>query len=92
MDFYSLTEIQKNLRQKKITPQEIFNFYLDKIEKHNPSLNAFITVNDKALNEKKTGALAGLPIGVKDLFCTQGLRTTAGSKALENYKPPYTAT
>ena len=92
MDFYSLTEIQKNLRQKKITPQEVFNFYLDKIEKHNPSLNAFITVNDKALNEKKTGALAGLPIGIKDLFCTQGLRTTAGSKALENYTPPYTAT
>ena len=92
MNFFSLTEIQKNLREKKLSSQELFNFYLDKIEKHNPSLNAFITVDDKAFNEKKTGALAGIPIGVKDLFCTEGLRTTAGSKALENYIAPYTAT
>ena len=92
MNFFSLTEIQKNLKEKKLSPKEVFNFYLDKIEKHNKSLNAFITVNDKAFNEKKTGALAGIPIGVKDLFCTEGLRTTAGSKALENYVPPYTAT
>ena len=90
MNFLSLTELQKNLTQKKISPQEVLNFYLDKIEKYNKSLNAFITVNDKALN--KAGALAGIPIGIKDLFCTQGLRTTAGSKALENYIPPYTAT
>ena len=92
MSFSSLTEIQKNLKQKKISPQEVLNFYLDKIKKNNESLNAFITVNDKNLNNKKKGALAGIPIGVKDLFCTQNLRTTAGSKALENYIPPYTAT
>ena len=92
MDFYSLTEIQKNLKQKKITPQELYQFYLKKIEQHNESLNAFITVNDKGWNKDRTGALAGIPIGIKDLFCTQGLKTTAGSKALKNYIPPYTAT
>ncbi|MDE0092330.1 MAG: Asp-tRNA(Asn)/Glu-tRNA(Gln) amidotransferase subunit GatA, partial [Oligoflexia bacterium] len=92
MDFFSLTEIQKNLKQKNITAQEVFNFYLEKIEKHNESLNAFITVSKKALNNNQAGALTGIPIGIKDLFCTQGVRTTAGSKALENYRPPYTAT
>ena len=92
MDFFSLTEIQKNLKQKKITPKEVLNFYLEKIEKHNESLNAFITINEKALNNNQTGALTGAPIGIKDLFCTQGLKTTAGSKALKNYVPPYTAT
>ena len=92
MNFFSLIEIQQSLNKKKISPQEVFNFYLEKIEKHNSDLNAFITVNERALNNKRRGVLSGIPIGVKDLFCTQGLRTTAGSKALENYKPPYTAT
>ena len=68
------------------------DFYLERIEKSNKSLNAFITINEKTLNNNKEGSLAGIPIGVKDLFCTQGLRTTAGSKALENYIPPYNAT
>ena len=92
MDFFSLTEIQTQLKHKKISPQELLSFYLDRIEQNNESLKAFITVNQKAQNTKKQGALAGIPIGVKDLFCTQGLRTTAGSKSLENYIPPYTAT
>ena len=80
MDFFSLTEIQKNLKQKNITAQEVFNFYLEKIEKRNESLNAFITVNKKALNNNQAGALTGIPIGIKDLFCTQGVRTTAAQK------------
>ena len=92
MNFFSLTEIQKNLKQKKISQQEVLNFYLDKIEKNQETLNAFITVNNKPSSHKKSGSLAGIPIGIKDLFCTQDLRTTAGSKALENYIPPYTAT
>ncbi|MCY4321170.1 MAG: Asp-tRNA(Asn)/Glu-tRNA(Gln) amidotransferase subunit GatA [Bdellovibrionaceae bacterium] len=92
MDFLSLTDIQKNLKEKKITPKELFDFYLNKITKQNKNLNAFISLNDKAFESKKKGLLSGIPLGVKDLFCTQDIRTTAGSKALENYIPPYTAT
>lgn len=96
MDFFSLCEIQKLLKEKKISPKELFNFYLEKIKKHNKGLNAFITVNEKAFEDQNldspSGALKAIPIAVKDLFCTKGLKTTAGSKALESYIPPYTAT
>ena len=92
MDFFSLSSIQKKLQKKELSFEELFRFYLDKIETHNPRLNAFISLNKKAQSRNKTGRLAGIPIGVKDLFCTKNLRTTAGSKGLENYIPPYTAT
>ena len=92
MDFFSLSSIQKKLQKKELSFEELFRFYLDKIETHNPRLNAFISLNKKAQSKNKTGRLAGIPIGIKDLFCTKNLRTTAGSKGLENYIPPYTAT
>ena len=90
MDFFSLSEIQKQIENKKISPEELFEFYLKKIEKYNPLLKAFISVN-KQPDFKKSGRLKGIPVGIKDLFCTKGLCSTAGSKALENYIPPYTA-
>ena len=92
MDFLSLSDIQKKLQKAEISTQEVFDFYLKRIEKHNSNLNAFISLNKKAQTKKTRGSLAGIPIGVKDLFCTRNLRTTAGSKGLENYLPPYTAT
>ena len=92
MDFFSLSEIQTKIQKKEISFEELFHFYLERIEKYNPQLNAFISVNEKGKPKNMTGRLAGVPIGVKDLFCTQNLRTTAGSRGLENYIPPYTAT
>ena len=92
MDFFSLSDIQKKLQTKEISSEELYCFYLERIQKHNPKLNAFISINEKEIPKKKSGRLAGIPIGVKDLFCTKNLRTTAGSKGLENYTPPYTAT
>ena len=94
MDFLSLTEIQKQIRDKQISPSELCNFYLEKIKKHNPNLNAFISFSEKALNNKAlpTGALTGIPIAVKDVFCVKGTKTTAGSKVLKDYISPYTAT
>ena len=92
MDFFSLSDIQKKLQKKELSFEELFHFYLERIQKYNLQLNAFINLNEKGKSKNKTGRLAGIPVGVKDLFCTKNLTTTAGSKGLENYIPPYTAT
>lgn len=96
MDFLSLSEIQNHIQEKKISPRELFDFYREKIKKHNEKLNAFLFVDEEAFDkyQKKnsSGPLRGLPIGIKDIFCTQGIPTTAGSRALKSYIPPYTAT
>ena len=96
MDFLSLSDIQENLEKRNISPEELFDFYLQKIEKHNGSLKAFLEIDQKALEKKDLkkfkGPLKGIPLGVKDVFCTKGLKTTAGSRMLESYIPPYTAT
>jgi aspartyl-tRNA(Asn)/glutamyl-tRNA(Gln) amidotransferase subunit A len=54
-------------------------------------LNAFVWVAGEAPGEPVSGPLAGVPLGVKDLFCTEGVPSQAGSKILEGYRPPYTA-
>ena len=96
MDFFSLSEIQKNLKKKTISSKELFDFYLKKIKKHNKELNAFLNLNEQAFESKnlenREGPLKGIPLGIKDIFCTKGLKTTAGSRGLENYTSPYTAT
>jgi aspartyl-tRNA(Asn)/glutamyl-tRNA(Gln) amidotransferase subunit A len=73
--------------------------YLSQIEKWNKKINAFVTMNEKALEsakaldqKKKSGLLAGVPIAIKDNFCTEGVRTTACSKILHNFVPPYSST
>ncbi len=90
MDFFSLSEIQKQIKEKKLSAKEVFDFYLKKINKHNGDLNAFLTLNENFTEAE--GPLKGIPLGIKDMFCVKGMRTTAGSRALENYIPPYTAT
>jgi aspartyl-tRNA(Asn)/glutamyl-tRNA(Gln) amidotransferase subunit A len=85
-------------------PSEIVRAALDRIENDNERLNAYITINregaikraasmDAAIrNEIGQRPLAGIPVAVKDNFCTEGLRTTCGSRILEHYFPPYSAT
>ena len=55
-------------------------------------LNAFLWVVDEPPAADSGGELAGVPLGVKDLFCTEGVPSAAGSRILEGYRPPYTAT
>ena len=97
------TDIAALVKQKKISAKEVTSAFLKQTEKLNPSINAFITINDKALQEAEkvdariakgedVGLLAGVPIAVKDMLCTKGLRTTAASKMLYNFIPPYSAT
>lgn len=98
-----LTEISDRVVRGEIKAEEVVSQYLAHTQKINPQLNAFVAMNDKALEQaqaldkkrnagKKLGRLAGVPVGIKDMLCTKGLRTTAGSKILQNFIPPYSAT
>ena len=69
------------------------------MQKLNPKINAMISINERALAQAKVsderpsrGLLEGIPLGIKDMLCTKGLRTTAGSKILGNFVPPCSAT
>jgi len=106
IDLQNLTikEASNLLSSRKVSAVELTEAYLAKIEKYNPSLNAYLTVNksgaieqaekvDKLFSQKaKLSPLAGIPIAFKDMFSTKGVRTTAASKVLENYIPVYDAT
>lgn len=99
----SMSETKKALQEKKISAIEITKFYLNRTEKLNPVLNAFIRMNSDSLEQAKKidekiaagsdpGLLAGIPFGIKDLLCTKGVETTAASKILSGFIPPYDAT
>jgi aspartyl-tRNA(Asn)/glutamyl-tRNA(Gln) amidotransferase subunit A len=98
-DFTSISELAPRLRRSEISPVEITQQCLNKIEKLNPALNAFITVlSDSALGEARAaeaeilrgqwrGPLHGVPIALKDLIDTAGVRTTAASALYEQRVP-----
>ncbi len=96
----SLAEARDALRAKKFSAKELTQAYVTAVEQHNPKLNAFITVtseqaikgaeaSDKKIAAGQAGALEGIPLAIKDLFCTHNVQTTAGSKILEGFKPQY---
>src|SRR4051812_4304036 len=98
----TLAEARDAVRAKKISARELTGAFVAAIEKARP-LNAFITeagekalamadASDKRIAAGKFGALEGLPLAIKDLFCTKGTRTTAASKILGNFVPPYEST
>lgn len=101
----TVTDIIEGYKTKKFSVSEIVSSYIERIERLNPELNAFITIDsenakkkakelDNSLNLKPVNIppLFGIPYGIKDMFLTKGIRTTAASKVLENYIPPYSAT
>jgi aspartyl-tRNA(Asn)/glutamyl-tRNA(Gln) amidotransferase subunit A len=99
----SLTELSAALAAKEISSAELTRLYLARIERLNPSLNAFITVDaektlaaakaaDARIAAGKAGPLTGIPIAQKDIFCAKGWKTTCGSRMLENFIAPYDAT
>ncbi|OGM21515.1 glutaminyl-tRNA synthase (glutamine-hydrolyzing) subunit A [Candidatus Woesebacteria bacterium RIFCSPHIGHO2_01_FULL_38_9] len=88
------------LKKGEITSADLVEKYLGSIDRDNKKLNAFLTVNEKALEKAKAinnrpndeKPLLGVPIAIKDIFLTKGLRTTASSKLLDDYIPQYSAT
>jgi aspartyl-tRNA(Asn)/glutamyl-tRNA(Gln) amidotransferase subunit A len=98
------TELAKMLRKGEVNSREITESVLKRIDEKEDSINAFITVTaeialkqadmaDRRFREnKRVSLLNGIPFVIKDNMCTQGIRTTCGSKILENYIPPYDAT
>ncbi|CAN5230652.1 Asp-tRNA(Asn)/Glu-tRNA(Gln) amidotransferase subunit GatA [soil metagenome] len=91
------------LKSKDFTSEEITRAFLSNIEAANPTLNAYVEVTaDKAIDMAKAsdaklaagqgGVLEGAPLGIKDLFCTEGVQTTAGSNMLRGFVPPYEST
>ena len=98
---FSLCGLRRALDSGRIGSLELTQACLERIEERNSELNAFLTVcGETALDEARRadagrgggGPLAGIPIAHKDIFCTRGVRTTAGSRILENFVPPYDAT
>ncbi len=87
----SVTELIGMLKSKKISSEELYSYFIRRIKKYNPKLNAFLTVPNRGDWGDK-GLLLGIPLAIKDNFCTKGVRTTASSKVLDNFIPPYEST
>ncbi len=90
-NFLSISEALHLIQEGKLSPHTLAEACLHQIENLNPKLNAFITVLDVKVGEAQkaspTKPLGGIPIAIKDLFETQGIRTTAGSRFFEDYIP-----
>ncbi len=103
MHTFTLAELATKLRAKEFSVTELTKSLLGRIEASQPRLNAFVTVTpesalaqaraaDAALAAGTAGPLTGLPLAHKDIFCTRGVRTTCGSRMLDNFVSPYDAT
>lgn len=99
----TITEAANKLRSGDSTSLALTQTVLKQIEAHNAELNIFLTVTadealeaaqraDERLRRGEATPLTGVPIAIKDVICTQGIQTTAGSKILKGYRPPYNAT
>ena len=103
MSFKSVKQILAAIKNKEVSASELTSNYLERIKKHDDSLNCFISLTEKSAMDKakmidkevsnnKFRALSGLPIAQKDIFCTKGVKTSCGSKMLDNFISPYNAT
>jgi len=98
----SIRELARALASKQISSVELTQSFLDRAQRHNPQLNAFITFNpevtlaqaraaDERISRGDVQPLTGIPVALKDIFCAEGWLTTCGSKILHNFVAPYDA-
>ena len=103
MHNYTIAQLIKGLQNKEFSSVELTQHFLDRISQLNDDYNAVITVTseqalsaavlaDQRLATGDAPAMCGVPILHKDIFCTNGVRTSCGSKMLDNFVPPYDAT
>lgn len=105
MDILNLNieELRNLLNKREISSYELTKFYLDRIEKYDKEIGAYITLNENVLNEAKLNDekrakneilpnYAGIPIAIKDNIITEGIKTTCASKILKDFNPPFDAT
>ncbi|WP_211242733.1 Asp-tRNA(Asn)/Glu-tRNA(Gln) amidotransferase subunit GatA [Sinimarinibacterium sp. CAU 1509] len=103
MHTLSIKQLSEGLRAKKFSSRELTQHYLGRIESLDPALNSFITVTtdvalaqadaaDARLAAGNAGVLTGIPLAQKDIFCTEGVRTSCASKMLDSFVAPYNAT
>src|SRR5690606_25566858 len=91
------------MEKKQFSSLELTDAFIDAIDKANPHLNAYVVTTPELARERakasdarraqgKAGPLEGAPLGIKDLFCTEGVRTTACSGVLGEFTPTYECT
>ncbi|MGI0016655.1 MAG: amidase, partial [Nitrososphaera sp.] len=97
-------DVAAGIRSRKFSAEEYIQQLLERIERVEPKVNAFVSVSGKEALEKarlvdkrirngeQVGTLAGVAVSIKDNICVKGMKTTCASKMLENYLPPYDAT
>lgn len=99
----TIAQLARGLLNREYSSQELTQCFLDRIQEYDSELNSFITVTedsaleaaraaDLKLAQGESGPLLGIPIAQKDIFCTQGVRTSCGSKMLDRFIAPYDAT
>ncbi|MBV2093957.1 MAG: Asp-tRNA(Asn)/Glu-tRNA(Gln) amidotransferase subunit GatA [Candidatus Thiodiazotropha sp. (ex Codakia orbicularis)] len=99
----SIAELGAAMRAGEFTSVELTRHFIDRIDRLNGELNALITATpeqalaeaeaaDRAIQSGKAGPLAGIPLVQKDIFCTRGVKTSCGSRMLDNFISPYDAT
>ena len=98
----SVAELRQALDARKVSATELAHLFLNRIDAHDAAIHAFITIDregalsaaaaaDERLARGERAPLLGIPFAHKDIFCTEGVRTTCGSKMLENFISPYDA-
>ena len=99
----TIKELANALQNKEFSSEELVASYLERCKLHNADLNCYISLMpekaieqaksaDKSIQEGCAGPLTGIPLAHKDIFCTNGTKTTCGSKMLDNFIAPYDAT
>ena len=99
----TIKQLSDDLLAKRISATELTEHYLRRIEHFDSDLNAFVSITrNEALKQAKAAderlaagdvsPLTGIPVAHKDIFCTQGVKTSCGSKMLDNFISPYDAT
>ena len=101
LDYATAVDLSAAIRDKSLSPVELMDYVLDRAERLQPTVNAFLTLDDERARQTakeaeaaimrgaELGVLHGLPVSIKDLEPTQGLRTTYGSKFFENFVPDF---